>query len=210
MRSKSGEATFTERARREQIVAAATEVIAAAGYGQASLAKIAEHIGVAKSVVLYHFKTKNDIIEAVVLAVFSAAATQMVPAMASAASPSDRLAAYIRSNIAFIAQNRVAATAMVEILTGYRSPDGLRLDQAAAAAPPSPDAGLTALDPESIFADGVSDGHFRPLSPRFMKNALRAALDGTVWELSRDPAYDVIGYGEELVEVFDLATRSQP
>ncbi|MFN6554220.1 hypothetical protein ACP6C7_14365 [Mycolicibacterium septicum] len=95
---------------------------------------------------------------------------------------------------------------MVEILTGYRSPDGLRLDQAAAAAPPK-DAGLTALDPESIFGDGLSSGQFRTLSPRFMKNALRAALDGAVWELVRDPDYDVIGYGEELVRVFDLATR---
>lgn len=210
MRSDSGSSTFTERARREQIVAAATEVIAKAGYGQASVAKIAEHIGVSKSVVLYHFKSKNDIIEAVVLVVFVAAAAHMVPAMIEAVSPGDRLTAYIRSNVAFIEQNRVAATAMVEILTGYRSPDGLRLDQAAAAASPPTNAGLEALDPESIFADGVSDGQFRPLSPPFMKNALRAALDGAVWELARDPDYDVIGYGEELVSIFDLATRIQP
>lgn len=204
MRSEPG--TFTERARRAQIVAAATQVIAEAGYAQASVAKIAENIGVAKSIVLYHFKTKNDIIEAVVIAVFSAAAAQMAPAIAAAASPGDRLAAYIRSNVAFIEQNPIAATAMVEILTGYRSPKGLRLDQAAASAPPS-DAGSTALDPEPIFVDGLSGGQFRELSPRFMKNALRAALDGAVWELARDPDYDVIGYGEELVTAFDLATR---
>jgi hypothetical protein len=47
----------------------------------------------AKSVVLYHFKTKNDIIEAVVLAVFTTAATQMVPVMAAASTPTDRLGA---------------------------------------------------------------------------------------------------------------------
>ena len=210
MRSDASSSTFTERARRDQIVAAATEVIAEAGYGRASVAKIAEHIGVSKSVVLYHFKSKNDIIEAVVLAVFAAAAAYMVPAMTGAASSRDRLCAYIRSNIAFIEQNRVAATAMVEIMTGYRSPDGLRLDQAAAAALPPTDAGLAALDPGSIFVDGLSDGQFRPLSPLFMKNALRAALDGAVWELARDPDYDVIGYGEELVTIFDLAIRSQP
>ncbi|MFN6554221.1 TetR/AcrR family transcriptional regulator [Mycolicibacterium septicum] len=95
MRSDTDSSTFTERARREQIVTAATEVIAGTGYGQASVAKIAEHIDVAKSVVLYHFKTKNDIIEAVVGAVFGAAAAAMVPAITSAASPGDRLAAYI-------------------------------------------------------------------------------------------------------------------
>jgi TetR/AcrR family transcriptional regulator, fatty acid metabolism regulator protein len=77
---------------------------------------------------------------------------------------------------------------MVEILTGYRSPEGLRLDQAAASATTPPDyAGLDALDPESIFVEGVSAGQFRALSPRFMKNALRAALDGAVWELDAIP-----------------------
>jgi AcrR family transcriptional regulator len=196
MRSAGG-STFTEQARREQIVAAAMRVIADGGYAQASVAKIAEHIGVAKSVVLYHFKTKNDIIEAVVAAVFTAAAAQMVPA------------AYIRSNVGFIDGNPVAATAMLEIVTGYRSSSGLRLDQAASATPPPEDAGLAALDPESIFIDGVRSGQFRPMSPTFMKNAVRAALDGAVWELARDPSYDVLGYGEELVITFDLATRRQ-
>jgi TetR/AcrR family transcriptional regulator, fatty acid metabolism regulator protein len=181
--------------------------IAAGGYAQASVGKIADDIGVAKSVVLYHFKTRNDIIEAVVAAVFGAAAAQMAPAIMSATSPGDRLAAYIRANVAFLKGNPVAATAMLEIVTGYRTADGLRLDQAAAAAPPPEAVELVALDPEAIFADGVRSGQFRSISPVFMKNALRAALDGAVWELARDPNYDVVGYGEELVTMFDLATR---
>ena len=117
MRSTKG-ATFTEQARRDQIVSGAMRVIAGGGYPQASVGKIADHIGVAKSVVLYHFKTKNDIIEAVLAAVFGAAAAQMVPAIAAAASPTERLAAYIRSNVAFLEGNPVAATAMLEIITG--------------------------------------------------------------------------------------------
>lgn len=207
MRSDKTLPTFIEQARREQIVAAASQVIAAAGYAQASLARIAEHAGIAKSVVLYHFKTKNDVIDAVVSAVFTAAAAQMVPALNAVSAPPERLATYIRSNAMFIDHNRVAAVAMVEIVTGYRSPDGRRLDQVAS--PPPSDPGLAALDPESIFADGVSTGHFRRLSPPFLKNALRAALDGAAWELARDPDFDVLAYAEELVTVFDLATRSQ-
>ena len=206
MRSKTAPESFIERARREQIVAAAMQVIADGGYGQASLAKIAEHAGIAKSVVLYHFKAKSDIIDAVVGVVFATAAMRMLPAISAATSPADRLAAYIRSNAAFIAENPTAATAMVEIVTGYRSPEGLRLDQAASSAPA--DEGLAALDPEAILADGVASGQFRALSPRFMKNAVRAALDGAAWELARDPAYDVLGYAEELVTAFDLATRA--
>jgi hypothetical protein len=37
--------------------------------------------------------------------------------------------------------------------------------------------------------------------------ALRGALNGAVLEIARDPEYDVLGYGEELVTVFDLAAR---
>ena len=51
--------TFTEQARRRQIVEGALEVIAEQGYPQASLARIAEHIGIAKSAVLYHFTNKS-------------------------------------------------------------------------------------------------------------------------------------------------------
>lgn len=104
MRSNSG-LTFTEQARREQIVAAAMEVIATSGYGQASIAKIAHHIGVAKSVVLYHFKTKSDIIEATVTTVFTQAAIAIAPAVAAATTAAGKLAAYIRANAAFIANN---------------------------------------------------------------------------------------------------------
>ena len=81
MRSNDG-LTFTEQARREQIVAGAVEVIATSGYPQASVAKIADHVGIAKSVVLYHFKTKSDIIEAAVMAVFTRAAV-IAPAVAA-------------------------------------------------------------------------------------------------------------------------------
>lgn len=208
MRSDDG-LTFTEQARRAQIVDAAVQVIATDGYAQASLAKIANHIGVAKSVVLYHFKTKNDIIEAVVTSIFLAATIVMVPAMAAETTAKGRLAAYIRSNIRFIDGHRTAAMAMLEIITGYRSPEGLRLDQAAAesvkAHPPEGDMAL--LDPQTIFEDGLRNGEFRSLTPLFMKSALRAALDGAVWEIARDPEYDLTGYGEELVAVFGRATE---
>lgn len=193
--------TFTERARREQIVAGATTIIAEIGYAQTSVAKIADHVGIAKSVVLYHFKTKDDIIAAVVTDVFNTAAAHMIPALTAAQNPADQLAAYIRSNIAFIDQNRGGALAMLEIVTGYRSPAGLRLDQVADPGTENP------LDPEAIFAEGVASKAFRSLSPTFMKNALRAALDGAVWELARDPHYDVVGYGDQLATTFDLATR---
>lgn len=200
--------TFTERARRAQIVAGAIEVLAGAGYPQTSLAKIAEHVGVAKSAVLYHFTSKTEVIESVMLEVFTRAATIIVPAVHAESTALARLTAYIRANIEFVASNRVAAIALLEIITGYRNQDGLRFDQAAAGA--APPAEFAAMDPEAIFTDGVATGEFESVSPRFMKNALRAALDGAVWELGRDPDYDATGYGEQLVDMFTKAVGVAP
>lgn len=200
--------TFTERARRAQIVAGAIEVLAGAGYPQTSLAKIAEHVGVAKSAVLYHFTSKTEVIESVMLEVFTRAATFIVPAVHAETTALARLTGYIRANIEFVVSNRVAAIALLEIITGYRSQDGLRFDQAAAGA--TPPAEFAAMDPEAIFTDGVATGEFQSVSPRFMKNALRAALDGAVWELGRDPDYDAIGYGEQLVDMFTKAVGAAP
>lgn len=206
MRSRMGP-TFTETARREQIVAAALELIATCGYGSASVGKIAEHVGVAKSVVLYHFNTKNDIIEAAIATVLVKAASVIGPAVDTQDTAPDKLAAYIRANIGFLADHRVAATAMLDITTSFRTEAGLRVDQAAASSD-GPASDFSALDPTAIFVAGIDRGEFRPLSAVFAKNALRAALDGAVWELARDPGYDVIGYGEYLVEMFDQATRA--
>jgi TetR/AcrR family transcriptional regulator, fatty acid metabolism regulator protein len=201
--------TFTEQARRRQIVDAAIEVIAEAGYAQASLARIAAHVGVAKSVVLYHFTKKSEVVEAVATTVFDRGAAVIVPAVAAESTAAGKLTAYIRANISFVAANRSTAVAMLELLAGYRDDDGLRFDQAAAkAAAEHPLTGdLAALDPLSIFEQGLRNGEFRDLSALFMKNALRGALDSAAWEYARDADYDIVGYGEELVAIFDRATR---
>lgn len=207
MRSERAK-TFTEQARRRQIVEGALEVIAEQGYPQASLARIAEHIGIAKSAVLYHFTSKSEVVEAVFTEIFTRGVAAIVPAVNAETTAASKLSAYIRANVAFVAGNRSAAVAMLELISGYRDADGLRVDQAAAKAvqenPPTGD--LAALDPLTIFTEGVSNGEFRQLSPLLMKNILRGALDSAAQEYARDADYDVIGHGEVLVEVFEKAT----
>ncbi|WP_135453101.1 TetR/AcrR family transcriptional regulator [Mycobacterium sp. DL99] len=207
MRS-GGTKTFTEQARRRQIVDGALEVIAEQGYPQASLARIAEHIGIAKSAVLYHFNSKSEVVEAVFTEIFARGSAVIVPVVNAETTAAAKLSAYIRANIAFVAANRSAAVAMLELISGYRDADGLRVDQAAAKAvqdnPPTGD--LAALDPQSIFAEGLESGEFRELSPLFMKNILRGGLDSAAQEYARDPDYDVITHGEVLVDIFEKAT----
>lgn len=210
MRSDS-KATFTERARRRHIVDCAVELIAEHGFVNASISRIAERSSIAKSVVLYYFATKDDLVGAVVERVMTDAAQAMIPALRAEKTAAGRLVAYIRGNCEFLKEHRVESVAMLEITTSFRTADGLRLDEAAArsvaAEPPTGDMAL--LDPISIIAEGVRNGEFDRVPPIFTKNALRAALDGAVWELARDDSYDVIGYGEQLVTIFTRALRKQ-
>src|SRR3989337_1056994 len=59
-------ATFTQAAGRAQIVAAAIDVIAEIGWSQTSIRKIADRVGVAMSAVLYHFGTKDSLVDAII------------------------------------------------------------------------------------------------------------------------------------------------
>ncbi|GLY64413.1 TetR/AcrR family transcriptional regulator [Amycolatopsis taiwanensis] len=210
MRSKRDNGpTFTERARRAQIVECAINLIAEIGYSQTSISKIAERAGVAKSVVLYYFANKDELLNTVVTEIFLAGAAVMVPAMKAEPTAAGKLRAYIRSNGEFISAHREHALAMLDIWTSYRSASGQRLDEVMVEStkqnPPQGD--LAELDPVRILELGQQTGEFREFSAPLMAAAVRSAIDGSVTQSSVDPGFDVMAYCDELVTVFDLATR---
>lgn len=208
MRSRRGGArTFTEEARRAQIIECAIQVVADVGYAGASISRIAERAGVAKSVVLYHFAGKDELVDAMVTTIVAAGAEAMLPSIDAEPTAAGRLRAYIHSSLAFIERHRECALAMLDIRTSYRTPAGERLEEAAA----TPHEGdLARLDPEIIFREGVALGEFPPLPSRSMSIALRQAIDGAVLELRRDPAFNLRRYGADLVTLFEAACRREP
>lgn len=69
-RARRGGPSFTETGRRAQIVAAAIDVIAEAGYRRASFAKIAERAGLSSTgMISYHFDGREDLMREVVVEV---------------------------------------------------------------------------------------------------------------------------------------------
>jgi TetR/AcrR family transcriptional regulator, fatty acid metabolism regulator protein len=206
MRSRA-EPTFTEVARRRQILDGAIGLIAEQGFVNASIARIADRVGVAKSAVLYYFAAKDDLVAAIVEQVMADAARAMAPAVQAEHSAAGKLRAYIRANCLFLDAHRTESVAMFEILTSFRTADGLRLDQAIArpVAVKSPPSEMALLDPRHIVEEGVRTGEFSGAIPLFVGNAIRGALDGAVSEIARNASYDVLGYGEELVTIFDRA-----
>src|SRR5579885_339661 len=82
-----------EEARRAQIIAFAIETIAELGYAQASLARIAERAKVSKSVILYHFTSKDRLMEQIVTDTYKEALCFILPRIPMQANASEQLRA---------------------------------------------------------------------------------------------------------------------
>ncbi len=205
MRSKtdqdSQERTFIERARREQIVGAAVDVIVEVGYRQASLERIARRAGISRGLISYHFAGRDELIAEVVLGVFRDGAEFMRPRVEAQPDATAMLRAYLETNLDFMAGHRQRMVAVVAILSAT-GPDGLPgVDLAGTAGAPVDDL-------ERILRWGQSTGLFRPFDTRVMATAVRNVIDGVPVRLSAEPDLDIAAYGAELVELFDRAVRA--
>lgn len=195
--------TFTERARRGQIVGAAIDTIAEVGYSQASLARIAAQIGISKGVISYHFAGKDDLMRQVVIDVVEAGRTYILPRVVAAPTGPAMLRAYIESNLSFMREHRNYMVAVVEILRngafaadGRHRVDGREIDVAAQ------------LLREQL-ALRQAEGELRSeFDPGAMAVAIRATIDVVPHRLVRDPEFDIDRYAREVVTIFDLATRA--
>ena len=209
MRSETGkrgqpkDRTFIETARRAQIVAAAIDTIAELGYGQASLARIAERAGTSKGVICYHFGGKDDLIKELVAELSARGRAYLGPRLEAEPTGAGMLRTYIESNLAFMRENRNHVVAAVEIALNGRGTDGGPLYDFSIR-----DAGVAAL--QQLLAHFQGTGEFRAgFDPLVMATAIRAALDAVPPRLARDPGLDVGHYGRELADLFHLATRPE-
>jgi hypothetical protein len=90
--------------------------------------------------------------------------------------------------------------AIAEIWTGFRDANG------------RPHLDARTLDAEralveSALAAGQAAGALGDFSPRVMAVTLKAALDGLLGQLAMEPALDLDAYRDELIALFDRATR---
>jgi len=193
--------TFTETARRAQIVAAAIDTIAELGYGQASLARIAETAGTSKGVIIYHFGGKDELMRELVAEVVARGVAYMEPQIDAEPTGAGKLRAYIESNLAFMGENRNHMVAIFEIALNARAADGSRLYDVSVQ-----DTGVAALEQLLAYFQGADE--FRAgFDPHVMAMAIRAAINAVPAQLARDPALDVAHHAREIADLFHIATR---
>lgn len=190
--------TFIEAARREQITSLAIDLIAEHGYSGTSLAGIAEAAGISKAAVLYHFGSKDAVLEAAYARVMSGVTDSVGAAMSNSPSAADSVEAYVRSLVDYIVANPTHMRIVVEVLqTDELGQRGAAPD--AADAPPR----------WGPLADAMTraqrTGEFRRFDSRTYAIVLGSAIDGVFAESLADPAFDL---GSAVDDVIDLFRRA--
>jgi len=189
--------TFVEEARRAQLVQTAIDVLASEGYERASLSAIAGAAGVSKGVISYHFDGKDELLREVVAHVSRQAEDAMTPHLMAASTVSERLGAYIRSNLAFMAEHPDALRALIEVIVHTPAPNPYAEQHQAA---------LAYL--EALIAAGVENGEFADVDPAVLALAVRGAIDAVPARLAGDPDLDLERWGEQLTTLFQRAVAA--
>lgn len=191
--------TFTEQARRAQIVECAIDTMAELGYVRASLAEVAKRAGVSKGVISYHFAGKDELTEQVVIELYSRAGQLIGARIEQAPTAAAALRGYLEANLAFIQDNPDHVRVLADIVMNFRDDDG------------RPHYGVGDADGllhhlEEILRYGQQTGEFRAFATRPMALVIRAAIDTASGQITMNPDFDIGSYTQELLTLFDLAT----
>jgi AcrR family transcriptional regulator len=202
--SEQSSRTFTEAARRAQIVDATIAVIADLGVARASFAQIARRAGLSSTgLISYYFAGKHELLGAVVAEILGRYTAFVEPQVDAEATVSGILRAFLRSSVAFARAHRAQVLALLAIWDAAPAATDGPLTATAVA-----EADLAKL--EAVLREGQRRGELRAFDPRFMAVAILALRNGVLRRLAADPSLDPDADARELVTLVDLATRKEP
>src|SRR5215467_677184 len=193
-------ATFTNAARRAQIVEAAIAVIAELGYARASFAQIAARAGLSSTrLISYHFTEKDDLIREVLATVVARFTDFVQPRVDAETAPSAKLRTALQANVDFMRQHRAEVVTLHEIERNYRTADGkpVLADRA------EQDLGTLG----EILEEGQRRGEFREFDTQAMAMFVLSLRNGVIQRSHVDPDLDMDTIARELTTLVHLATR---
>ncbi len=94
----------------------ATQMLGERGFGSTSVDDIAEKAGVAKGTVYYHFKSKAELVDALITEGLTPLAMRMRAAVDESTSARESLQSLVRTELEFIRENRSFAKLLVREL----------------------------------------------------------------------------------------------
>jgi AcrR family transcriptional regulator len=193
--------TFTEQARREQIVNAAIVVLAREGYAKTTFARIADQAGISPGLITYHFGTRDELFAAIGQTIDQRLDAAMAGRAEGAPGYVEALQLMIVGFVAYCAEHADDMLALSQLRRGAVSAG--RRD----AGREEREKGVAEL--VQMFVEGQQHGAYRRFDPRTMAVTLMTAMGATPDELHRT-GVDPEVHGAELADLFAYAVAARP
>jgi AcrR family transcriptional regulator len=189
------------RLRRAEIVAAATQIFAARGYGGVGMRDIADAVGIRGASLYHHFPSKEEILFAICLTVTREPVEENLPLLDAAGTPSERLAALVRAHIRHLRRRRL------EYLVGAHERASLTPEH------------LAEVDEyryyynrrvREVLAAGMRAGEFRELDPKLVALGMLDMLNGVSAWIRGDSDADVEAVEQTYLRLLFDGLRPEP
>lgn len=191
MRSREGP-TFTQSARREQMVQATIETVAEVGFHKASLARIAERMGIAKGGIIYHFSSRDELIKAALQEVFDRLSQHMVERLSGATSLREAVRLYVVTLVGYLDRHRDEVRLISEGFAAAQSPES------AGEQVESRWSGLADLLDQAVTETGRAG-----VDTKVLAISVSGGIDALVTEALRDTGFDLRAAAERLADMVD-------
>ncbi|MHA3702163.1 TetR/AcrR family transcriptional regulator [Jatrophihabitans sp. YIM 134969] len=188
--------------RREQLFAAAVEVLAEHGFGGASADAIARRAGISKGLLWHYFEDRDDLFEQTARRTLKTLLEAVGAAIDLTAPAPEVIRAAVHGAAGLRLTHGAERRAMNEIILNLRREDGsLRL-------------GVTDFDDAyaaqaAIFRRGQAEGDIRPdLDPLVLAVTYQGAVDGMLGYLDAHPDADATSHADTVADVLLAGVRS--
>ncbi|MGJ9407367.1 TetR/AcrR family transcriptional regulator [Nesterenkonia aurantiaca] len=193
--------TVGGRARRDQIERAAAEVLADVGYAAASVGRIAEHAGVSKGVVTYHFASKDELLRRVALRLFQECSAHITASTSDAMTPAQRLRAGISAELDFFSSRRVEFRAMSEVMANHRDASFVHTFNDVSTSE------TQAL--ADLLAEGQAQGQFWAFGVDEVAHLVSAAKNGLLDRWAADERLDLSSASAKMLDFVESAVLAR-
>jgi AcrR family transcriptional regulator len=186
---------LSSQERREQLMAAAVEVLAERGYRGATADAIARRAGVSKGLLWHYFADLDELMEMTARRTLEKLSTAAGAVIDLTAPAPDVIRAAVHAAAGLRITHGAERIAMREIVSNLRDTDGqLRLSHQ--------DMEDLYAAQEEIFRRGQREGDFRDsLDPRILAVTYQGAVDGMLGYLDAHPEVDAERHAETVAEV---------
>lgn len=185
--------------KKEDIIAATTEIIMKLGFSNFSVGKVANFLKISKGVITYHFPTKEILLQSVVLRYYEEAAGYMEKYIRNDKNAKDALNSYIESNLYFVKEKKEQTIAITDIILNSRTREGDMLFKG--------NDGSIYEPLIEIFKYGQEvDKNYRDFSPDIMARSVRSVIDSLSLAIVKGEIQDVDNAVREVKMIFQSAT----